>query len=147
LRQGKISSIDAQWRFYGLSVLGATIALLLTRLMVLLLDPIALPLFYGVVALSACRGGLGPGLGASAHSALTSLYFIFNPVSALGIPIAGLQTPIQKPVGSRNAAEQQRCSVRPMLASPGKLKRAVAMPLCARLPTYSIVLMANEAHE
>lgn len=102
MRQDKISSIGAQWHFYGWIILVVTIAF---------------PLFYGVVARSAGQGDLKPDLVAISLSAFASSYFIFNSVCALNSPIAGLQTSIPNPVGPRNKAGQQGRSVRPLLAS------------------------------
>jgi PAS domain S-box-containing protein len=69
----------------------ASFSVLLTALLMLLLDPLLAMsqspflLFFGAVMISAWYGGLGPGLLATALSALISTYFFIPPVYSLSL--------------------------------------------------------------
>lgn len=60
---------------YGVAILSVIFALLLTQLLAPLRDRTPFPLFFAAVSVSAWYGGIGPGLLATALSALITEYF------------------------------------------------------------------------
>lgn len=75
---------------YGAAVLVSGMALLLTQLLWPWIAPAATTLFYAAVMIAAFYGGLGPGLLATALSALIIDYFFVPPIHALEFTIANL---------------------------------------------------------
>jgi PAS domain S-box-containing protein len=70
---------------YGVAILAATLALLVTQLLWSLLDPLVFILFYAAIAVSAWYGGMRGGLLAIILSATYGLYFLFEPLHSLKI--------------------------------------------------------------
>src|SRR5215204_7289749 len=69
--------------WYGLAVGLSALALLIMLLSWPLMEPSVFFLFLAAVTISAIYGGLGPGLAATALSALASNYFFLEPYFAL----------------------------------------------------------------
>ena len=69
----------SRWLPYALAVLSAVLALVITSLLGPLLARTQLQLFLAAIMVSAWYGGLGPGLLATALSALLANYFLFPP--------------------------------------------------------------------
>src|SRR5215211_8183890 len=81
--------------WYGLAVGLSALALVLMLLSWPLMEPSVFFLFLAAVTISALYGGLGPGLAATALSALASNYFFLKPQFALfGSPEGALRLAI-----------------------------------------------------
>jgi len=78
-----LRSVGPRLAWYGLAVGLSALALVLMVLMRPLLEPSVFFLFLAAVTISALYGGLGPGLAATALSALASHYFFLKPPFAL----------------------------------------------------------------
>lgn len=72
---------------YGLAVLSAGLALLLTRLLGHSMDASPAPLFFAAVIITAWYGGMGPGLFAIALSTFAIDYFLITPDEAFAITL------------------------------------------------------------
>jgi two-component system, sporulation sensor kinase E len=70
-----VLKVDSPFLRYGVAIFSALLALLLTELIESLRDRTPFPLFFAAVAVSAWYGGIGPGLLATALSALITEYF------------------------------------------------------------------------
>jgi PAS domain S-box-containing protein len=70
---------------YGVAILAATVALVLTQLLLPFLSPLIFPLFFAAVAASAWYGGMKPGLLAIALSLGYSRYFLIEPIHSFTI--------------------------------------------------------------
>ncbi|MUG95558.1 PAS domain-containing protein [Scytonema sp. UIC 10036] len=70
---------------YGVAILAATVAFLLTQLLLPQLNPLIFPLFFAAVAATAWYGGLKPGLLAIALSVVYSGYFFIEPMHSFAI--------------------------------------------------------------
>jgi diguanylate cyclase (GGDEF)-like protein len=79
----RLRSVGARLAWYGLAVGLSALALVLMLLSWPLLEPSVFFLFLAAVTISALYGGLGPGLAATALSALASNYFFLKPQFAL----------------------------------------------------------------
>lgn len=74
-----------QLQRYSVGVLTVVVALLLTQLLWLLIQPTLYPLFLAAVMVSSWYGGIGPGLLTTALAALTCDYFFIPPLYSLAI--------------------------------------------------------------
>lgn len=68
---------------YSVAVVAASLAVLLTQGLWWQIQPTVYPFFLSAVAISSWYGGIGPGLLATALSALASKYFFIPPVYSL----------------------------------------------------------------
>jgi diguanylate cyclase (GGDEF)-like protein len=90
-----LHSACPRFPWYGLAVGLSALALLMMLLSWPLLEPSVFFLFLAAVTISALYGGLGPGLAATALSALASNYFFLEPQFALfGSPEGALRLAI-----------------------------------------------------
>ncbi len=118
---------------YGIAVLSVAAALLISRLPAVHLQDAPVSLFLCGVILSAWFGGVGPGLLATALSALAFNYYFLPPIHSLGpkpdeIPRLVIFTVSALFVGSLSAAE--RSAIESLRRARDDLRKTVQARRC-----------------
>ena len=79
-QQNMLRSIRFNLKSYSVAIIAVVIAFLLTQIIWWLIQPHLYPLFLAAVMVSSWYGGMGPGLFATALSAVLCAYFFVPPI-------------------------------------------------------------------